>query len=57
MNTQKSGPAVLFFYAYALTLSALLLCRDVSLQHASTQSTELAMLAWLLINRRRLTDD
>jgi hypothetical protein len=57
MNAQEPRLAVLLFYAYALTLSAVLLCRDIPLQQASTQSTELAMLAWLLINRRQFADD
>jgi hypothetical protein len=57
MTTLKPGPAVLFFYAYALTLSAFLLCRDVPLEEAITQATALSMLAWLLINRRRLAED
>jgi hypothetical protein len=52
MNTQKLGPAVLSFYAYALALGALLLSRDVPLQQAITQATAITMLAWLLINRR-----
>jgi hypothetical protein len=54
MTTPKPGPAVLFFYAYALTLSAFLLCRDVPLQQAITQATALGWLAWLLVNRQRL---
>jgi hypothetical protein len=57
MSTQRLRPAVLFFYAYALTLSALLICRDVPLAQAIAQATSLATLAWLLINRQRLADD
>jgi hypothetical protein len=57
MTTPQPGPAILVFYAYALALSAFLLCRDVPLQHATTQATALAMLAWLLVNRRRLAED
>jgi hypothetical protein len=55
MSTPK--PAVLLFYAYALTLSAALLCREVPSEQGVTQATALAMLAWLLINRRRLSED
>jgi hypothetical protein len=55
--TPQPGPAVLLFYAYALTLSAFLLSRNVPLQFAITQATELAMLAWLLVNRQRLAGD
>jgi hypothetical protein len=57
MTTSKPGPAVLFFYAYSLTLSALLLCRSVPSEQAITQATALAMLAWLLVNRRWLGED
>jgi hypothetical protein len=52
MNTQELTPAILLFYAYALALGVFLLCRDVPLQDATTQATSIAMLAWLLINRR-----
>jgi hypothetical protein len=57
MATPQPGSAVLGFYSHALTLSAFLLCRDVPLQEAITQATVLTVLAWLLVNRRRLTDD
>jgi len=57
MIAPQPESAVLRFYTHALTLSAFLLSRDVPLQQAITQSTVLAMLAWLLVNRRRLADD
>jgi hypothetical protein len=56
MKTQEPGPTVLFFYAYALTLCALLLGRDIPSQDAITEASALAMLAWLLINRRWLSE-
>jgi hypothetical protein len=57
MTTPKPGLAVLFFYAYSLTLSAALLCRNVPSEQAMTQASTLAMLAWLLVNRRWLGED
>jgi hypothetical protein len=57
MTKPKLNPAILFFYAYALTLCAGLICRDVPVQLGITQATALGMIAWLLINRRWLADD
>jgi len=53
MSKPALGPLVLLFYAYALTLCAVLICRDVPVSQAATQAGSLAMLAWLLINRNR----
>jgi hypothetical protein len=57
MSSPKSEPAVLIFYAYTLTLCAVVLCRDVPLVQGITQTTELATLAWMLVNRRQLAED
>lgn len=48
MNPHKASGAVLLYYAYALTLGALLLMHNAPLDRVSA----LAFLAWLLINRR-----
>lgn len=57
MNPSNLKPAILFFYAYALTLCAAVICRDVPTELGITRATALGMIAWLLINRRRLADD
>jgi hypothetical protein len=57
MNTQEPGRAVLYFYAHALTLCAAVICRDVPPELGVTQATALGMIAWLMVNRRRLADD
>jgi hypothetical protein len=57
MNQPNLRPAILFFYAYALALCAALICRDVPTELGITQATALGMIAWLLVNRRRLADD
>jgi hypothetical protein len=48
MNSDKASGALLFYYAYALTLGAFLLMHDAPVDKVSA----LALLAWLLINRR-----
>ena len=57
MNQSKLEPAILFFYAYALTLCAALICRDVPMELGVTQATALGTIAWLMVNRRWLGDD
>ena len=51
------GPAVLTFYAFALSLGALLLFLDPSFPHGVARATAITMLAWLLINREILAGD
>jgi hypothetical protein len=51
------GLAVLVFYAFALSLGALLLFLDPSFPHGVARATAITMLAWLLVNRRRLAGD
>jgi hypothetical protein len=48
---------ILIFYRYALALCAALICRDVPAEVGITQATALGMIAWLMVNRRRLADD
>jgi hypothetical protein len=57
MNNEEPGVTVLLFYAFALILGAVLLCREVPLHDAIAQATAIVALAWLLVNRRHLADD
>jgi hypothetical protein len=57
MPSPVPRPSVLAFYAFALSLAALLLFLDPSFQHGITRATAITMLAWLLINRRQAAED
>ncbi len=53
----KFSPATLVFYAYALTLGAIVIGQDVSVEGGITRATAIGTIAWLMVNRRRLDED